>query len=72
MIDIYEIAKEVAKQLNIDYDIALQVCQHPFMFTVQKMKDNSDSKSILFNELFKFKIKSRFTNDKSRDYSPFK
>lgn len=34
------------------------------------MKDPNNTYDILFNKLFKFKLKSRFKNDKTRDYSP--
>lgn len=70
MIDIYTIAKEISKNLNVDYETALTICQHPFMFTVNTMKNETDAKDILFNELFKFKLKSRFKENKQNKYSP--
>lgn len=33
------------------------------------MKDESDYHDILFNELFKFKLKGRFKNNKHTKYS---
>lgn len=33
------------------------------------MKDEEDTKDILFNKLLKFKLKRRFKEDKSRRYS---
>lgn len=34
------------------------------------MKDPDDYREILFNKLFKFKLKSRFKDNKTKDYSP--
>lgn len=67
MVDIEDIIKEVSKQLNIDEQIVSTVCKHPFKQTVSIMKSD-DTKAILFNKLFKFKLKSRFKNDKNNNY----
>lgn len=34
------------------------------------MKDDQDTHDILINELFKFKLKPRFKNNKQANYSP--
>jgi hypothetical protein len=34
------------------------------------MKDPEDYREILFNKLFKFKLKSRFKDNKTKNYSP--
>lgn len=67
MIDIEDIIKEVSKNLNIDKDIVSTVCKHPFLYTVETMKGD-DTKDILFNRLFKFKLKSRFKTNKKQSY----
>ena len=40
-----------------------------FYFTTQVMKDETDTHDILFNKLFKFKLKSRYKENKQRGYS---
>lgn len=34
------------------------------------MQDKTDTHDILINELFKFKLKTRFKENKQADYSP--
>jgi hypothetical protein len=68
MISIDEVIKEVAKNLNLDKDIVSIVCKHVFQETVNLMK-SEDTSDILFNELFKFKLKRRYKEDKQRQYS---
>ena len=67
MIDINNVIKEVSNQLNIDEQIVDVVCKHPFKQTVDLMKGD-DTKDILFNTLFKFKLKTRFKNNKKQKY----
>uniref|UniRef100_A0AAU8BBG3 Uncharacterized protein n=1 Tax=Dulem virus 42 TaxID=3145760 RepID=A0AAU8BBG3_9CAUD len=33
------------------------------------MQDPNDYHDVLFNNLFRFKLKTRFANDKTRDYT---
>ena len=70
MIDIDDVIKEVSKRTGIDIDTVSTVCKHPFICTMQIMKDDEDTHDILFHKLFKFKLKPRFKNDKQIDYSP--
>lgn len=67
MIDINNVIKEVSNKLNIDEQIVDIVCKHPFKQTVDLMKGD-DTKDILFNTLFKFKLKTRFKNNKKQKY----
>ncbi len=67
MIDINNVIKEVSNKLNIDEQIVDVVCKHPFKQTVDLMKSD-DTKDILFNTLFKFKLKTRFKNNKKQKY----
>lgn len=67
MIDIEDIIKELSKELNIDKEIVSIVCKHPFNYTVDIMKSDS-IKDVLFNELFKFKLKPRFKKNKKQKY----
>lgn len=62
-----DVIKEVSKRLNLDKDIVDKICKHVFDQTVDIMKsDNTDD--ILFNGLFKFKLKTRFKENKNRPY----
>jgi nucleoid DNA-binding protein len=68
MINIDDVIKEVAKNLNLDKETVNTVCKHVFQETVNLMKSENTS-DILFNELFKFKLKRRYKEDKQRQYS---
>lgn len=45
---------------------------YEFQFIKQVMQDKDDTHDILINKLFKFKLKSRFKEDKLGNYSPKK
>lgn len=70
MVEIQQIAKQISKDTGIDKQLVESVCKFPFLFTVDVMKDENDYHSILFNKLFKFKLKHRFETDKTKNYSP--
>lgn len=70
MTDIEKISKEISKRTNIDRDIVEDVCKFAFLFTTDVMKDENDTHNILFNKLFKFSLKPRFKDNKSKPYSP--
>lgn len=69
MIEIDNIIKQVSKNLNMDKEIVDLVCKHPFKYAVEVMKDTEDYRDILFNQLFKFKLKRRYKEDKTKQYS---
>ena len=69
MIDIEDVIKEVAKNTGIDREIVEKVCKHVFIQTIDTMKDDVNTSDILFNELFKFKLKRRFNENKQQKYS---
>ena len=68
MITLDDVIKEVSTNLNLDKDLVAEVCKHPFRETVNIMKSD-DISDILFNELFKFKLKRRYKENKQRQYS---
>ena len=68
MITLDDVIKQVSKNLDIDRDIVNTVCKHVFQQTVDIMKSD-DTSDILFNEMFKFKLKRRFKEEKNRQYS---
>ena len=69
MIDLDQVIKQVAKNLNVDKDIVAVVCKHAFQETVDIMKSEDDYRDILFNQLFKFKLKRRYKENKTYKYS---
>ena len=68
MITLDDVIKQVSKNLNLDRELVAIVCKHPFQETVGIMKSD-DTSDILFNELFKFKLKKRYKENKQRQYS---
>lgn len=68
MINIEQVIKEVALKVDEDVDLVAAVCKHPFITTVNIMKDPTEARDILFNKLFKFKLKRRYKEDKHRPY----
>ena len=68
MIDIDSVAIEVSKETGYDLDIVKKVCQHVFKQTEQIMKSEVTS-DILFNKLFKFKLKRRYKDNKQKEYT---
>jgi hypothetical protein len=68
VIDIDKVIKEVSKRLDLDKELVGSVCKHAFKYTVEHMK-NEDTSDILFNKAFKFKLKRRYKEDKTKPYS---
>lgn len=68
MIVLEDVIKQVSKNLNVDKEIVSQVCKHIFDETARIMKSD-DTSDILFNKLFKFKLKRRFKENKTRPYT---
>ena len=69
MINIDDVIKEVSKRTGVDKEIVETICKHPFIYTVDIMKDENNVDDILFNQLFKFKLKRRFKENKTQKYS---
>lgn len=68
MIDIDSISREISKETGYDLDTVKKVCQHVFKQTEQIMK-SEDISDILFNKLFKFKLKRRYKDNKQKEYT---
>lgn len=69
MIDIEQVIKEVSKETGVDKEIVSVICKHPFLQTVELMKSKDNIQDILFNKLFKFKLKRRYKENKQAKYS---
>ncbi len=61
--------KQIAKELDMDYDIVRHIVMFQFQFIVSVMKHETDTHDILLNKLFKFKLKRRFKENKQKEYS---
>lgn len=60
--------KQLAKDLNEDVDTVHNIVMFQFRQIVDKMKDLDNTEDILLNKLFKFKLKTRYKNNKSLKY----
>lgn len=67
--NIDKVCKDISKELNIDFNIVRKIVMYEFKFIVDTMKNNNDTRDILINKLFKFKLKSRFKEDKNTKYT---
>lgn len=69
MIDIERVIRDVSNNLDIDREIVSTVCKHAFRSVVDTMKSDDDTRDILFNQAFKFKLKRRYKENKTKQYS---
>ena len=60
--------KQLAKDLNEDVDTVHNIVMFQFRQIVEKMKDLDNTEDILLNKLFKFKLKTRYKNNKYLKY----
>ena len=60
--------KQLAKDLDEDIDTVHDIVMFQFRQIVDKMKDLDNTEDILLNKLFKFKLKTRYKNNKSLKY----
>lgn len=58
--EIQDTYKQISRKTGVDQDTVKDVAQYVFQFTADVMKDPNDFHDILFNKLFKFKLKSKF------------
>lgn len=68
--DLDKTCRSIAKELGYDYELVRRIVMYEFEYTTKVMKDPNDYREILFNKLFKFKLKTRFKEDKTKNYSP--
>ena len=68
--DLEKTCRILAKQLNEDPGTVHQIVMYEWLFTRRVMQDPDDTRDILFNKLFKFKLKPRFKTNKTKNYSP--
>lgn len=70
MTDFERAIRVVSRNTQIPIDEVKEVLQYVFKFTIDVMQDDTDTRDILFHKLFKFKLKPRFKENKSINYSP--
>lgn len=63
-----DICKKVSKDLNEDLDLVTEIGKFQFKFITDVMKDNTDIHDILINKLIKFKLKTRYKENKQLKY----
>lgn len=69
MMNIDKVCRQIAKDLNEDPNVVKQIIMHQFQFVVNVMKDEDDTRDVLINKLFRFKLKKRFKDNKQSNYS---
>lgn len=71
MMNIDKVCRQIAKDLNEDPNVVKQIIMHQFQFVMDVMKDEDDTRDVLINKLFRFKLKKRFKDNKQSNYSPY-
>ena len=71
MMNIDKVCRQIAKDLNEDPNVVKQIIMHQFQFVIDVMKDENDTRDVLINKLFRFKLKKRFKDNKQSNYSPY-
>lgn len=69
--NIDKVCRQIGHKLDEDPELVKQIVMHQFEFIVDVMKDPDDTRDVLINKLFRFKLKKRFKEDKTRNYSPY-
>ena len=71
MMNIDKVCRQIAKDLNEDPNVVKQIIMHQFQFVIDVMKDEDDTRDVLINKLFRFKLKKRFKDNKQSNYGPY-
>lgn len=69
--NIDKVCRQIANDLNEDPNVVKRIVMHQFQFVVDVMKDEDDTRDVLINKLFRFKLKKRFKDNKQSNYSPY-
>lgn len=64
-----KLCKITAKQLQEDRDLVYKISMFQFKQISESIKNIDDTRDILINKLFKFKLKTRYKNNKSLKYT---
>lgn len=64
-----DLIKETVKFTKQDEQLVQNIILNQFGILIKIMKDDTDVRDILFNKLFKFKLKRRFKENKTQKYT---
>lgn len=64
-----DLIKETVKLTKQDEQLVQNIILNQFGILIKIMKDDTDVRDILFNKLFKFKLKRRFRENKIQKYT---
>lgn len=65
-----KICKQTTKKLNEDFDLVYKIAMYQYKFIREVMQHETDVHDVLLNKFMKFKLKSRFKQNKHTKYSP--
>lgn len=68
MNNLNKLCNKTAKDLNEDLQVVKKIIMFQFKQILERMKDLDDTRDILINRLFKFKLKTRYKNNKHLEY----
>ena len=64
--DIEKIYKQIANEQHLDQELVKNIVNFQFQFIRDVMQDPEDTHDILLNKLFKFRLKTRFKENKQQ------
>lgn len=64
-----DLIKETVKLTKQDEQLVQNIILNQFGILIKIMKNDTDVRDILFNKLFKFKLKRRFRENKTQKYT---
>lgn len=66
--DLNKACRRIAKENQIDLDLVKKIVMYEFKYTKDIMQSDN-TEDILFNKLFKFKLKTRYKENKNQKYT---
>ena len=66
--DLNKACRRIAKENQIDLDLVKKIVMYEFKYTKDIMQSDN-TEDILFNQLFKFKLKTRYKENKNPKYT---
>lgn len=71
MNNLNKLCNKTAKDLNEDISVVKKIIMFQFKQILERMKDLDDTRDILINRLFKFKLKTRYKENKHLEYKAY-
>lgn len=71
MNNLNKLCNKTAKDLNEDISVVKKIIMFQFKQILERMKDLDDTRDILINRLFKFKLKTRYKENKYLEYKAY-